>query len=95
MAAGTGAMISFVIQQPREIVLAGAGVALFGTIVGAFSSMVESDELKLPAVIAFLVASSGMAVFSVGSAFWALLAGVIVWQAMSLRKLSPKAKSRD
>lgn len=85
MAAGAGAMISFVIQQPREIVLAGAGVALFGTIVGAFSSMVEEDKLKLPAVIAFLVASSGMAFASIGSAFWALLAGVVVWQWMSFR----------
>ncbi|MEN9713530.1 MAG: hypothetical protein RLZZ164_194 [Actinomycetota bacterium] len=89
MAAGTGAMITFVIQQPREIVLAGAGVALFGTIVGAFTAMVEEDKLKLPAVIAFLVASSGIALFSVGSAFWALLAGVVVWQAMSLSSKKP------
>jgi benzoate membrane transport protein len=82
-------MITFVIQQPREIVLAGAGVALFGTIVGAFTAMVEEDKLKLPAVIAFLVASSGIALFSVGSAFWALLAGVVVWQAMSLSSKKP------
>jgi benzoate membrane transport protein len=86
LAGATGAMISFVIQQPREIVLAGAGVALFGTIVGAFTTLVSEENLKLPAVIAFLVASSGIALASIGSAFWALLAGVIVWQFQALRK---------
>lgn len=84
LAVATGAMISFVMQAPREIVLAGAGMALFGTIVGAFVSIVEDEKLRLPAVIAFLVASSGIALFSIGSAFWALLAGVIVWQFQSL-----------
>jgi benzoate membrane transport protein len=86
LAGATGAMISFVIQQPHEIVLAGAGVALFGTIVGAFTTLVSEENLKLPAVIAFLVASSGIALASIGSAFWALLAGVIVWQFQILGK---------
>ncbi|MBP6043235.1 MAG: benzoate/H(+) symporter BenE family transporter [Rhodoluna sp.] len=85
LAAATGAMISFVIQSPREIVLAGAGLALFGTIVGAFTAIVEEPKLRLPAVIAFLVASSGMALFSIGSAFWALAAGVLVWRWLEFR----------
>ncbi|MEN9749689.1 MAG: hypothetical protein RL149_767, partial [Actinomycetota bacterium] len=80
LAIATGAMLSFVMQAPREIVLAGAGLALFGTIVGAFTSIVEDPKLRLPSVIAFLVASSGMALFSIGPAFWALTAGVLVWQ---------------
>lgn len=79
MAATTGATISFVMQAPKEIILAGAGLALLGTMIGALSSIVEDAALRLPAVVAFLVASSGFAAFSIGSAFWALLMGVAVW----------------
>ena len=85
LAVGTGAMLSFVMQAPRAIVLAAAGLALFGTIVGAFTSIVEEPKLRLPAVIAFLVASSGMALFSIGPAFWALAAGVLVWRWLEFR----------
>ncbi|MFM6977122.1 MAG: benzoate/H(+) symporter BenE family transporter [Micrococcales bacterium] len=79
MAATTGATISFVMQAPKEIILAGAGLALLGTMIGALSSIVEDVNLRVPAVVAFLVASSGFAAFSIGSAFWALLMGVAVW----------------
>jgi len=79
MAATTGATISFVMQAPKEIILAGAGLALLGTMIGALSSIVEEVQLRVPAVVAFLVASSGFAAFSIGSAFWALLMGVAVW----------------
>lgn len=85
LAVGTGAMLSFVMQAPHEVVLAAAGLALFGTIVGAFTSIVEEPKLRLPAVIAFLVASSGMALFSIGPAFWALAAGVLVWRWLEFR----------
>lgn len=85
LAAGTGAMLTFVMQAPHEIILAGAGLALFGTITGAFTSIVEEPQLRLPAVIAFLVASSGMALFSIGPAFWALTAGVLVWRWLEFR----------
>jgi benzoate membrane transport protein len=47
--------------------------------IGALSSIVEEPHLRLPAVIAFLVASSGFTAYSIGPAFWALLAGVLVW----------------
>lgn len=79
MAATTGATISFVMQAPKEIILAAAGIALLGTIIGAITSIVEDPGIRLPAVVAFLVASSGFAAFSIGSAFWALLMGVAVW----------------
>lgn len=85
MAATTGATISFVMQAPKEIILAGAGLALLGTMIGALSSIVEDAALRLPAVVAFLVASSGFAVFSIGSAFWALLMGVAVWLWLKVR----------
>ena len=71
--------VAFVSAVPRELILAAAGVALFPTIVSAFSSATEEPKLRLAAIITFLVGASGVAVAGVGAAFWALLAGVIVW----------------
>jgi benzoate membrane transport protein len=64
---------------PHELILAAAGVALFPTIVSAFTSATEEPTLRLAAIITFLVGASGVAVAGIGAAFWALLAGVIVW----------------
>jgi benzoate membrane transport protein len=86
LALTAGASISFVLQAPREIILAAAGLALFSTMIGALSSIVEEPELRLPAVIAFLVASSGFTAFAIGPAFWALLLGVLVWLWLGKRK---------
>jgi benzoate membrane transport protein len=77
--------VSFVLAVPRELILAAAGVALFPTIVGAFTSATEDAKLRLPAIIAFLVGASGIAIAGVGAAFWALVAGVIVWLVTGFR----------
>lgn len=74
-----GVAVAFVLQAPRELVLAAAGIALLGTIVSALSSAVEVVELRLPAMVTFLVTASGLSAFSIGSAFWALIAGLAVW----------------
>lgn len=82
----TGALVAFVLQVPHEIVLATAGLALLGTIVNSVTAAVEVQELRLPALITFLVGASGIAPFNIGAAFWALLAGIAVW--LFLRKKS-------
>lgn len=79
-----GILVAFVLQAPRELVLAAAGIALLGTIISALSSAVEVVELRLPAMVTFLVTASGLSAFSIGSAFWALLAGLMVWGWLSL-----------
>lgn len=75
-------LVAFVNEVPRVLVLATAGVALFGTMVNALSATVETAELRLPAVVTFLIGASGLALFGVGPAFWALLGGVVVWQGL-------------
>ncbi len=77
--------VAFVLQAPKELVLAAAGLALLGTIISALSAAVEVVELRLPAMVAFLVAASGVAAFGIGSAFWALIAGLIVWGWLNFR----------
>jgi len=81
-----GVAVAFVYQTPRELLLAASGLALLPTIVNAFNVMVENASERLPAVITFLIASSGVAFFSVGAAFWAILVGLIVIQLLKLKK---------
>lgn len=81
-----GVTVAFVLQAPHELVLAAAGIALLGTIINALSSAVEVVELRLPAMVTFLVTASGMSAFSIGSAFWALIAGLLVWAWLNLKR---------
>jgi benzoate membrane transport protein len=82
----TGIAVAFVYQTPRELLLAASGLALLPTIVNAFNVMVEKVDERLPAVITFLIASSGIAFFQVGAAFWAILVGLLVIQLLKLRR---------
>ena len=81
-----GVAVAFVYQTPRDLLLAASGLALLPTMVNAFNVMVETASERLPAVITFLVASSGIAFFTVGAAFWAILAGLAVIQLLKLKK---------
>ena len=82
----TGIAVAFVYQTPRELLLAASGLALLPTIVNAFATMVEIPSERIPAVIAFLVASSGVIFFSVGAAFWAILFGLVIMQLLKLKR---------
>jgi len=86
-----GVAVAFVYQTPRELLLAASGLALLPTIVNSFNVMVETAEQRLPAVITFLVASSGVAFFSVGAAFWAILLGLALIALLKLRNPLKKA----
>jgi benzoate membrane transport protein len=46
----------------------------------------EDTTLRIPAMITFLVGASGLSVFDIGSAFWALIAGLLVWAWLSLKR---------
>ncbi len=78
-------VVSFVSAVPRELILAAAGVALFPTLVSAFTAATEEPKLRLAAIITFLVGASGVAFAGVGAAFWALLVGVVVWWVTATR----------
>ena len=77
--------IAIVLNVPKELILAMAGIALFATITSALTTATEDVSLRLPAVVTFLVGASGFSVWGIGAAFWALLAGVLVWQVLKKR----------
>lgn len=63
---------------PKELVAAIAGIALLGTIGNSLTGALADERERDAAVITFLVTASGLALLSIGSAFWGLLFGLIV-----------------
>jgi benzoate membrane transport protein len=62
---------------PKELVLAIAGLALFGTIAGGLTTAMRDDKEREPALITFLITASGVTLFGIGSAFWGLVGGAL------------------
>jgi benzoate membrane transport protein len=62
---------------PKELVMAVAGLALFGTIGNSLSNALREDRDREAALITFLVTASGFSIAGIGSAFWGLIAGGI------------------
>lgn len=62
---------------PRELVLALAGLALFGTIGAGLATAMKDESQREPALITFLVTASGLTLGGVGSAFWGVVAGAL------------------
>lgn len=71
---------------PRELVLAVAGMALFGTIGNSLALALKDEQQREPALITFLVTASGMTLFGIGAAFWGLVAGASTLAALTWRR---------
>lgn len=68
---------------PGELVMAIAGIALFGTIGNAMATATQDPGQREPALIAFLVTASGIQIAGIGAAFWGLAAGLLalaIWR---------------
>lgn len=61
---------------PKPLVLAIAGLALFGTIASSLVNALNIEREREAALITFLVTASGLSLAGIGSAFWGLLAGI-------------------
>ena len=75
---------------PKELVMAIAGIALFGTIGNSLAAAMREEHDREPALITFLVTASGVSLAGIGSAFWGLVAG-----ARDLAGLSPQKAARN
>ena len=70
---------AFVLAVPRDLLLALAGIALINTFAGAIKTAVSDDAMRLPGVVTFVIGAAGITVLGIGGAFWALVAGLLVW----------------
>jgi len=63
---------------PRELILALAGFALLGTIASGIAAATADERYREASVISFFVVLSGISFGGIGSAFWGIIAGVLV-----------------
>jgi benzoate membrane transport protein len=67
-----------VTRSSPALIEAVAGLALIGAMATAMLAAVQEEDDRLPAIATFLVTASGLTLFGIGSAFWGLVAGLIV-----------------
>lgn len=72
-----GAVAALFAAFPKELVMAVAGLALLGTIGNGLAAAARDEADREPALITFLVTASGVTLWSIGSAFWGLVAGAL------------------
>ncbi|OYR12059.1 benzoate/H(+) symporter BenE family transporter [Brucella grignonensis] len=75
---------------PATLIALVAGLALSGPFINAMALALKVEEERLAAIVTFAVTASGIAFFGIGSAFWALLAGLSVAMLEHLRKKFPR-----
>lgn len=71
---------------PKELVLSIAALALFGSIINGLTVAMSEPKEREAALITFMVTASGLTLFSVGSAFWGIVAGVLTLLILNSRK---------
>ncbi len=90
----SAATATLVVLAPEGVVQAVAGVALLATLASAIAAAVGSDggsaQHRTSAIATFVVAASGTAFAGIGSAFWALVVGIVVYVV-----LRPRAESEN
>jgi len=70
---------------PKALVMAIAGLALFGTIANGLTVAMSNEKHREAALITFLVTASGISLFGIGTAFWGLVAGGMAMLALNWR----------
>jgi benzoate membrane transport protein len=71
---------------PKELVLSIAALALFGSIINGLTQAMSEPREREAALVTFMVTASGLTLFSVGSAFWGIVAGVLTLLILNWRK---------
>ena len=78
LAVFSAAFAALVVLAPAAVIPAVAGLALFAAFGSSVQQAIDDPGERIPAVVTFLVAASGIAVLGVSAAFWALVAGLLV-----------------
>ncbi len=79
MAACGGMVVNLFAALPNELLVALAGIAIFGTLQANLVAAWADEPSREASLLTLLVTASGMTLWSIGSAFWGLLIGVAVY----------------
>ena len=78
-------LTSLLMSFPHIFIVALAGIALFGTISHNIAIAFAQVEDREAALFTFLCSASGIQFFGIGSAFWGLVVGVVVYFILRLK----------
>jgi benzoate membrane transport protein len=78
LGAAASVFAALVVLAPAAVIPAVAGLALFAAFGSAVQQAIDDPGERMPAVVTFLVAASGVALLGISAAFWALVAGLLV-----------------
>jgi len=83
---------------PKELLVVIAGLALFTSLSSSLSAAMEGKQRE-SALVTFLITISGISIAGIGSAFWGLLAGLLIFFIMSIptrkQPLAVKNEKKD
>ncbi|WP_406248421.1 benzoate/H(+) symporter BenE family transporter [Microbacterium sp. M] len=82
----SAAFAALVLLAPAAVIPAVAGLALFAAFGSAVYQAVAEPAERMPAVVTFLIAASGLSLGGISAAFWALIAGLVVRAVLTLRR---------
>jgi benzoate membrane transport protein len=74
-----GTIVLFFTSFPGEMIAIIAGLALLGAISNSLSSALEDKEHLDASLITFMATASGVSLFGIGSAFWGVVLGSLVY----------------
>ncbi len=78
---------AFVAASPPLLIQAVAGLALLGSFGAAIQTALMREDERVPAIVTFVTAASGVSFLGIGAAFWGLLAGGAM---LGLARLGPR-----
>ena len=92
LAPASAAVVAVALVAPQGLLAAVAAVALFGTFAAAAASALEPVATREAAAVTLVVAGSGVTLGGVGSAFWSVIAGLLVLGVgeVARRRATPK-----
>ena len=84
-AAFTESFVALLLALPAALITTFTGIALFGPLRGALGTALSGEDREA-ALLTFVVAASGVGFAGIGSAVWALLAGLLLYAAKGLKR---------
>ncbi len=67
---------AFIAASPPILIEAVAGLALLPSLISALSGALADENARLPAILTFVTAASGITILGIGGAFWGLIGGI-------------------
>ncbi|WP_243389922.1 benzoate/H(+) symporter BenE family transporter [Arboricoccus pini] len=73
-----GLAAAFIASAPPVLIQTVAGLALLASLASALMGALVREDDRVPAIVTFVTAASGVAVLGIGAAFWGLIAGGVL-----------------